>query len=285
MTLVDNDIANLVATQHLIDPFSTAHLENCRYNLRAARAFLPKTGEEIVVGAGKSRNRDHWVIKPSETLVMLTKETIHLPLNIYATYSQLNGLARLGLMLINVSIIEPGYEGRLSCYLVNFSKENAILYPDDDVAKICFHELTGTPQRPAPLTISDSDYQKALVRSAQRYPVSFMDIGNVEKRIVGRATKSVNRSVTIAVGFLAVLALWSSIEPLVSKYMWEKQGVMTNTQRLEVMKLQGELEKMKNELSTASNDLKTEKKISELEERLKVQTEEIIKLKDSLTHH
>lgn len=282
MTIVDNEIESLVRSRELIAPFSSNNLSNCRYNLRAGKAFLPKTGEELVIVSSKWKKRDHWIIKPSETLVIMTKEKINIPPDMFASYSQLNGLARQGLMLINVSIVEPGYCGPLSCFLVNFSKDSIHLYPDSDIAKICFHKLSGTPRALKPLTIAEDDYQKDLVKSARLYPVSFMDIGGVEERIVDRATKSVNRSISFAVVFIGVLVLWTTLEPLTSKYLWERQGVMTNTQRMDLMKLQQELEKTKNDLSIANADLKSERKINDLEEKIKIQAEQINKLQESL---
>jgi deoxycytidine triphosphate deaminase len=282
MTIVDKEIQTLVETQQLISPFEVANLENCRYNLRAGKAFLPKTGEEIAVGAGKWKKRDYWVVKPSETLVIMTKETIKVPSDMFASYSQLNTLARRGLMLFNVSIVEPGYNGHLSCFLVNFSLENAYLYPDNDIAKLCFHKLTSAPQDLKSLTISEENYKRDLVKSAQLYPISFMDIGGVEERIVDRATKRINKSITVAVVFIAILVFWTALEPVVSKYLWEKQGVMTSTQRLDIMKLQQELEKTKYDLSKASDDLKAEKRINALEEALKAQGEQLTKLQQSL---
>jgi deoxycytidine triphosphate deaminase len=281
MTIVDNEIEALTTTQKLIEPFSKKQLENCRYNLRAGRAFLPRTGEEIVIGTQRRKIRDHWVIKPSETLAIMTKEVISVPPDMFASYSQLNGLARRGLMVFNVSIVEPGYHGHLSCFLVNFSKEDAQLYPEDDIAKICFHKLSGVPQALQRLVISEGDYRKKLVESARRYPTSFMDIGGVEERVVSRATKSVNKSITIAVAFIAVLVFWTTLEPLVSKFLWERQGVMTNTQRIDIIKLQQELEKLKSDLLKASDDLKTEKKVNDLEEKLRIQEEHVKKLQQS----
>lgn len=271
MTIVDDEIQALVGSKSLITDFDAKNLINCRYNLRAAQAFLPKTGEEVIVGKGRInryKKRDCWVIKPSETMVIMTKEKVKIPLDMYASYSQLDRLARKGLMLVNVSIVEPGYEGPLSCFLVNFSRDSIDLYPEDDIAKICFHKLTKAPANPSALIIQEDSYKRKLVESAKLYPTSFMDIGGVEERIVDRATKSVNQSIKIAVAFIAVLVIWTTLEPLTNKFLWEKLGVKTNTQQLEMMKLQQDLEKIKNDLSTASNDLKSEKKINELEEKL-----------------
>jgi deoxycytidine triphosphate deaminase len=260
-------------------------LVNCRYNLCAGKAFLPESGDELVItpnAAAGGRQPRNWSIKPSETLVIMTAESVNIPNNLYATYSQLNSLARNGILLMNVSIVEPGYQGRLSCFLVNFSKETVHLSPDDEVAKICFHELSQAPQTPVPLAITENDYQQGLVKSAQRYPVSFMNIGGVEERSAERATKAINKSIAWGGAIIAIFVLWTTLEPLTSKYIREKTGVMTNTQRVEIMKLQGELEKTKNELGKANDDLKAAQKSDELEKKLNAQAQQLEELKQAI---
>lgn len=288
MTLVDHQIEELVNTQQLIGPFEPRNLRNCRYNLRAARAFLPKSGNEVVIDATphSGQQTSSWSIEPSETLIIMTKESVRMPNNLFATYGQLNGMAQKGLSLINESIVEPGYQGLLSCFLVNFSKNTVHIHPNDPVAKICFHELSEVPRRPAPLTITPEDYRKLLIESAQNYPVSFLDIGGVEKRVEervsDRVTKGINTSIKFGGAFIAVLVLWTTLEPLTNKFLWEKIGVMSNTQRQEIMQLRQELEKTKNDLAKAGDDLKAEKKLNDVEKNLQTLAEQINKLQQSI---
>lgn len=281
MTIVDNEIQDLVNKKGLIVLFESKNLINCRYNLRAGKAFLPKTGEELETGSvggwRQFKKRDHWVVEPSETLVIMTTEKIKIPPNMYATYSQLNRLARKGLMLVNVSIIEPGYEGPLSCFLVNFSKDSVTLYPNDDVAKICFHTLSKVPDDPQKVTLGQNSYKRKLIESAKSYPKSFMDIGGIEERIVDRATKNVRRSITIGGIFIAILVLWNTLEPLTNKFIWQSLGVSTKTHQAELMQIQHNLESAKKDLSIASAELKHEEKINELEKEMEKMQELINK--------
>lgn len=283
MILVDSDILGLVngtaQAKPLIENFSRSKLSNCRYDLRAGRAFLPKSGDERVVGPGSQET--HWSINPSETLIVMTKEYINMPNTLFASYSQLNRLARQGLMLINVSIVEPGYHGPLSCFLVNFSREVVHLYPDDAIAKITFHQLTSAPQFPFSLTIPEEEYRRGLARDAQAYPVSFMDIGGLEGKITDRVGKEVTNSVKIGVVLLAVLAFFSSLEPLMSKFVWEPIGIKSS-QREEMLKLQSELQKTKDELAKTNDDIKSERKLLDLEDKIKAQADQIEQLRRPL---
>jgi deoxycytidine triphosphate deaminase len=270
MILDDSEILNLVNTSSpdlpLLDPFDAGALRNSCYNLRPAKAFKPKSGDELILGSKVLGGRDYWSIRPSETLVVMTRECLNLPEDLMGQYGQLNSLARHGLLLINASIIEPGYQGPLSCFLVNFSRETVHLYPNEPVAKIHFQRISQSspPSKVLPLIIQPERYQRDLAKSAQQYPISFMDIGGVEERVTERVTKGVSGSIKLGVGLLAVLAFWSALEPLTNR-------ILPTPQRVEMLQLRQELDKTKAEMARTTEELKTDKRVSELEEKLKQQ--------------
>jgi deoxycytidine triphosphate deaminase len=292
MTIVDDEISALVHQQPpLITNFLQESLSNCRYNLRAARAFRPQTGDELILQPPATR----WSVKPSETLVIMTRESVNMPKNLYASYCQLNSLAQKGLMLINVSIVEPGYHGHLSCFVVNFSRQVVHLYPDAEVAKICFHRLSHAPTALKAHVIEENAYERSLSSAAELYPVSFMDIGGLEERISERVTgleervsqrvtQGVNSSIKIAVVFIAVLVLWTTLEPLTSKFLWEKLGVLSSSQRAEITQLRSDLGKTKDDLARSANDLQSQKMIGQLEKQLADQAQAIAELKKLVLH-
>jgi deoxycytidine triphosphate deaminase len=280
MTIVDYEIRDLATRVRppLITNFVESSLKNCRYNMRAAKAFRPQTGEPLVLQPPVTR----WDIKPSETLVIMTRESVNMPGYLYASYCQLNRLAEKGLMLINVSIVEPGYRGPLSCFLVNFSRHVVHLYPDTEVAKICFHRLSHCPQDLSPTEIKEADYERNLSSAAESYPVSFMDIGGaeerIEKEVTERVTAGVNKSIAIAVVFIAVLVFFSTVEPLVSKFIWERRGLPPKSAREEIMELSHDLETKKNEAEKALSEAKAQTTLNELEKRVADQARQIAEL-------
>ena len=269
MILADFQIEELVGTSQLISPFEVEKLSNCRYNLRAGKAFSPESGDELVVGNVENNRRLRaWAIKPSETLVIMTLEAVKIPSNLMATYGQLNRMAQQGLLLINASIVEPGYEGPLSCFLVNFSKETVFISPDDEVAKISFHMLAFPPKRLKPSVIKSADYERSLSTSASRYPASFIDISGVQERVTDHVSKGLDRSLKFGGVAIAFLLLWSALEPITSKYLWEKIGVASTTQKEEINKLRTDLEQARAELDKANAELKAQQQQQEID-RLK----------------
>lgn len=88
MILVDFEITQQVSKNGLLGNFEPKSLRNCRYNLRASRAFASSTGTEILLDqSGNSSNtgRHVWTIGPSETLMILTKETLVMPSDLMAS--------------------------------------------------------------------------------------------------------------------------------------------------------------------------------------------------------
>jgi deoxycytidine triphosphate deaminase len=253
----------------MIEPFAPPLLQNCRYNLTAGRAFLPESGDEQLVPADDAgKRRMHWTIEPTETLVFQTRERIRVPANVMAMYGQLNRLANKGLNLINESIIEPGYDGFLSCLLVNLSKEPVRIAPGDEIAKITFHTLSGTPERPVTLLIDEEPYARTLSEAAALYPRSFLDIDSLQDKIANQTTESVKKSITFGGVFLAVLIAWSSIEPIVSRYLWEHSGAVLDTSSAEVQRLREEVNALNDEQKTSATVTELQKKIDALTQRL-----------------
>lgn len=253
MILTDTEIKQCTGSDQLLTDFEPKNIHNCAYILRAGKVFQPKTGKEELLNTINGNTRALvWEIGPSETLVVRTKEKVKMPKNLCATYAPLYRLSSQGLMLLNASIVEPGYEGRLSCFLVNFSSKRIPLSQDEAIAKIIFHKLSGSPGDFQPLTIEDKKYEKDLAISAKGFYKSFMDITGIEDRAVKKARNAM-RNVVITGGVLvAFLLLWASLEPLISKWLWDKAGIYTSTQRVEDVKLLKDLEtaQLKTEIET-----------------------------------
>ncbi len=299
MVLNDHDIEQLALNSKLIHPFHRGNLCNCRYNLRAGYALSSNDGLEIKLGnLGNGMQRLIWTIKPSETLMVMTTEKVKIPSNLMASYSQLNRWAEQGLMLVNTSVVEPGYEGYLSCFFVNFSKNTIDISKNADIAKICFYQLTNVPDQLIAYPPKSADaYRAGLSTAAMRYPKSFLNIGEyeqqsteIEKRlkekvndvdksiseintkvaeIEPRITKNVTMSVRgslLAGGIgLAVLIAFATFEPFFHHWIDDKTGIATETANLQ--KFQLDVSTAKSDLLKAQNDLIL--KEGELRDRIK----------------
>jgi len=131
MILSDGEIKRRVTSEKIIEFHDPKQIKYCGCELTLGNAVTPSTGV-ILSLTGKPRGwfsnvvktSKCFVIEPSETVVLVTKEKLNMPQDLCATYGQLNRLANRGLMILNTSIVEPGYSGPLSCVLVNFSSQS-----------------------------------------------------------------------------------------------------------------------------------------------------------------
>lgn len=270
MILTDVKIKKRIDSEGLLSDYDEASIKNCGYSLRIGKVFQPQTGKEEIlnVPVGNTVARV-WQIGPSETLVIRTREKVKMPKDLCAIYSPLHGLSRQGLMLINASIVEPGYEGYLSCFLVNFSSKPITLKQDDLISKITFHQLAEPPGALSPLIIEDNKYEEMLSEMAMRFSKSFMDVTGIEDRAVQKARDAVKRWVIIGGLLVAFLTLWATMEPLLSRWLWQKPGIYTGTQRTEDVRLLKDIEiaqlKLANEQAKQKRDLEIAQLKAEIE--------------------
>jgi hypothetical protein len=167
----------------------------------------------------------------------MTREFVKMPSTLCASYTPLNRLASSGVMLLNSAIVEPGYEGPLSCFVLNFSSKEIHLSPNDPIAKIVFHEISDTPAQMKSQAITSAEYEVELAKAAMKFTPSFMDVAGVEERAVAKA-KNTMRNWAIGGGlFVVFLLAWSTFEPVISKWVWKNVGVMSDERRAEDQRL------------------------------------------------
>ncbi len=197
-----------------------------------------------------------------------TKEKLNLNASISAYYAPLNRLAQKGLMLLNASAVEPGYSGPLSCFLVNFSAQDVVITKDQEIAKITFHKLDGPIADYKPSVVSDKDYGIELSKSARLFHRTFLGVSGIEERAVKAASASVKNSLFLGGILIAFLLLFSQLEPIFSKFLWEKLGVITTTTRVDELKLNNELIASKEALDSIRNKIKDADELSTLKNRI-----------------
>ena len=268
--LNDEDIRNRVSQQKMLENSDPIQIVNCAYTLRVGAIFEPKSGiKEVrpprVKGGGE---RLLWTIGPTECLVVMTKEVMNIPEDICAYYHPLQRLAAQGLLLINASIIEPGYRGPLSCFLVNFSSQDVVIAAEQEIAKITFHKLNAAPTSLKAMEKRTADYEIGLSQSARIFEKSFLGIKSIQNRAAESAKKQIKKSVIaggIIVGFLIIFA---QLEPFFSRWIWEKSGIMTVSYRTEQEKLLKDIEAAGNKFGYLTERTKSDIKIRELEDKL-----------------
>jgi len=96
-------------------------------------------------------------ILPARGIVLaVSKKRIVLPGNITGLAMVKTGLCNDGVLALNIGVIDPGWEGKVSSFLVNFNNHERLLTIDDIFLRLTFQQLSSRVSKRAP--ISDENY-------------------------------------------------------------------------------------------------------------------------------
>ena len=251
-------IRDLVRRSNLIENFNEDCLRNSSYRLRVGKLIKPggknvldfvehvesqgwfgRLCKKIVdsIPSEKSEKgfvivNDRYELKPNELVIFQTREKIRMPLNVSASYAALDSVAKQGVLLINASMVEPGYEGFLSGVLLNFSSKTFFITPNMEIVKISFSEVTGEVQDKLHERIDD--YTEQLQIKAQNYTQTFLDIDRIEKDVISKTARRVRRNFVFGGLVLLFLLAFCTIEPVLYKYVWHDSWVPLNSTQIEL---------------------------------------------------
>ena len=86
----------------------------------------------------------HYLLKPGELILGITKERLRLPDNICGRFEGRSSLARIGLMVhITSGLIHPGSSGNQVLEIINLSNVPIKLYPGIRICQIIFQRMKG----------------------------------------------------------------------------------------------------------------------------------------------
>lgn len=241
----------------LINHYDPRCIKNCSYKVRISKLIKPETGEVINL-----QSIDSFCLEPSEIILFESIEEVKLLYNITASYSALYSVASEGILLINSSMIEPGYSGLLSGVLLNFSSNKFVITKNFEIAKLNFYQTDEDIQESCSLqTIDNENYQSILIKKAiKKYHKTFLNISGLEDRVTAKTLKSVKKSIVGSGILITILILFATLEPLFSRWLWEFTGLPTKSEQVEIEKnlieiknwqeKNSELKKMQNQIDS-----------------------------------
>jgi deoxycytidine triphosphate deaminase len=180
--LTDGQIRHLMSTKQLISGGDPERAVSCCYEFRPG--LVVTTGgnkaKKCVKDWTHNREATHLhKVGPGEMIWVRTLERVSLPKDMCAFWWQTNRLSRKGLMLVNMSMVEPGYTGHLACLLVNFNKVPVPLNPDTVIAKLVFFQLSEDVIHPSPPSPAPVDYDRSIVEAAMSGPRTFLSVADI----------------------------------------------------------------------------------------------------------
>ena len=149
MLMHDTEILKASERKDLfITPFDAKKLKGASYDLELGReALVSNRDQKVLLGPDRTSSLN---LEAGDFALVLTKESMKLPLDIAGVIGMRSTLARMGIILLHGMQIDPGFEGYLRFGLYNASPRKITLDFGDDICMIEFHKLAGKASRPAP---------------------------------------------------------------------------------------------------------------------------------------
>jgi deoxycytidine triphosphate deaminase len=185
--LSDRSIKDLIANCKLIEGVGDEHAMHCAFHFPAGKIYVPGTQETIDWTDG-AEAKAFYGVKPGQLVWVRPLGRVTMPNDLCAFWWQTNTLSRKGLMLVNMSMVEPGYKGHLSCLFVNFGKNVVPIHKGQPIAKLVFMKVDQAVERPYQGGLSDGAYDQALVEQTMVGPQSFLQIAELSSRFAEAAS-------------------------------------------------------------------------------------------------
>jgi deoxycytidine triphosphate deaminase len=174
----------------LVQPCTLDNLKNSTCDLTIGDFYIMgEHPEEKIEGLNEV-----W-IEPSSMIAIRTMERVVLPDTVTGMATLVTSLTHEGLLCLNVGIIDPGYDGHLSAFLVNFSRRPRKIALGDRLLRVIFfeHEQLSNCK---PWLNPKEDYQRFLgAKASNEFATTFLDVN----RITDLAEKSAWKIVLNAV--------------------------------------------------------------------------------------
>lgn len=183
--LSDATIREQMGGGRLVKGGDVARAVHCSYEFLPAKIYpggLTENDAAFVVDwtDGAIGNR-RFLVQPGAMVWIRVREQVCLPDDVCGLWLQTNTLSRKGLLLINTSLVEPGYEGPLSCHFVNFGKAPVEIYPETALAKLLFLKLDRGAAQPFNKVLDH--YDEMIAGLAAHSSKSFLQVTEMASRL------------------------------------------------------------------------------------------------------
>src|SRR5260370_8024218 len=133
MTVLSEDtIRNYISRGEIVVGGDPQHVRGSSYSFHIHK-IIPGGDQEdpsAIKDWSVPRDDEFYRIQPQRIVWILIRELVPMPDDICAFWWQTNTLARKGLMLVNMSMVDPGYIGSLASLFVTFAKKAFELNPN-----------------------------------------------------------------------------------------------------------------------------------------------------------
>jgi deoxycytidine triphosphate deaminase len=130
-------------------------IENAAPSCFRAASYDVRIGDVIRPDGNVS---DFYLLPPQGIAEVVSLERTNLPDEISGIAIVKTSLCNEGILLLNIGIVDPGYGGKLSGFLVNFGKTERALKRDEVFLRLIFQRVEGDLSKAKGTKVDDSKY-------------------------------------------------------------------------------------------------------------------------------
>lgn len=244
-----------------------------------SRESMPDVGYNLriatLIGKGSDGKTetydDDFNLDPSGVAAVVSKEIVKLPGDICAYASVKTSLCREGVLAINIGIIDPGWEGQISSFLLNFGKDPYRLKSGEEFLRLTFHSLTRAQGFVVPHPNDREPYESQVrTKFDKRLAGSFMDFKRAAEKGSEKLVANMRSTLLFYVPLCVLL-----LSALAFLFNWGVLSIASRAMPYDVVQLRAkalteDIQKQADELRRQNQIL--EKRLDEMKTQLDIQS-------------
>ncbi len=181
--LTDREIREHLEKGELVENGVPDDAVGCSYKFKSGKIFPAGSHAPPLDWDLESVGSTEFIAEPGKVFWIRTNHKVCLPDDICAFWWQTNELSKKGIMLVNMSMVDPGYHGFLACLFVNFGNQVVPINRSTTVARLVFVRLGSSVDRPYRSSIELAKYDGQLREIALNAASSFLQVNEQAARV------------------------------------------------------------------------------------------------------
>ncbi|MEQ7874001.1 hypothetical protein ABDK56_08340 [Sphingomonas sp. ASV193] len=180
---------------HLIRDAAEKNYRSASYDLRIGELIDPQ-GNVV----------ESYELPAQGIVEVISQEEVSLPATVIGIAMVKTRLCQEGILALSIGIIDPGFEGKISSFLINFGKEVRLLQKGEIFLRTTYQKLDGEPSNPTPVKLDYDEMMRERKRaSVEKFEATFLSIDTVASKSAGKVFKDYKNAVLAYVGGAALV--------------------------------------------------------------------------------
>ena len=146
---------------------------------------------------------DRYILPAQGIVEVLSKERLHMPPNVYANVLIKTGLSNEGLLALGIGVVDPGYKGKISSFIVNFSKDPQPLELGQSFLRSVFYKIEESDFLTSVDVPDDKYISSSRKRVVSNFGESFLNSEKLTNDIVEKSIAKYKKSASLWIPVIA----------------------------------------------------------------------------------